>query len=358
MADSTRLTDYIERVTRGEGFMPWQERNPESVDEREFRAKIEERKYALLGAGVRDQRPALTTDEHIERIQRNIRDAEWARAWFESRKSIADEAVEKGSAWIDALIPELTPTARYSYVCPACFGVKSHEGSSESNIVMWDWREPEVITCRRCGQQYPDATYPETATLVMPRRGQTLTFYLNDAERANPDDRSGRLAYRWARHPVHPSFDGIIRECKISFAAHLPETLALVYRITGEREYARAGVVALNRFTERFSQWLYHDYWDTYADCDPLWAAWNDRSLPIEWKRHLTTAAYERDTDERAAMLQTYWGAGRVHPSTGGVGHLDSLCIAHDLLSAAVNEDNSPLWPVEQQSRVERDLIL
>jgi hypothetical protein len=357
-APSDRVAQYIQRVTQGEGFMPWQDRSAVSDDEHRFRADVEERKYSLLGAVTRPDRPVILTGAHIQRIRRNIGTADWAREWYEKRRAVANEIIERGHDWIDGMIPELTSTATYSFTCPACFGIKSMEGQSESNIVVWDWRDPDTISCRRCGQRYPDAAYPETGRLVMPRSGQTLTFYLNEDERANPDDRSGHHAYKWARHPIHPSFTGMARGRKAAFMASQTETLAMMYRLDGDAAYARAGIDILTLFAQRFRNWLYHDYWESYADCDPLYAAWHDRELPIEWKRHLTTDAYKGDTANRAAMLQNYWGAGRLSPSTGSIGQLDGLCTAYDLLFDATGEDGAPLWSPEQQNLVERDLIL
>ncbi len=358
MNDEQRKAEYVEAVTRGEGFMPWQDRTRTSAREQEFRAWVEERKYALLGSSMQPKRPAIISDDDVERIRRNVRDAEWAQTWFERHRERADYVVERGADWIDAMISATTPTASYSFVCPHCFGRLSHEGGSEGGIVSWNYRNPDFVSCRRCEQSYPSDEYPEDATLAMPRYGQEITYYRNEDERAHPDDRSGRHAYRWGSGTIHPSYTGMVRGFKISFMLSALEPLSLMYRLTGEVEYARAGITVLLTLTDRFGSWLYHDYWDGVADCDPLYAAWHDGSLPIEWKRHLTTNAYKDDTLDGASMLQTYWGAGRVSPSTGGVGAVDGICSAYDLLSDAADSRGAPLWTAEEQTRVERDLIL
>lgn len=350
--------EYIDAVTRGEGFMPWQTDRGYSDAERAFRADIEERKYALLNSGRREKHPVLLSDDDVQRIRRNIRSADWAREWFEGQKRLADYVIAQEPEWISHMIPALTPTASYSFVCPHCFGIKSGEGESESGIVYWDYRNPDKLQCRKCDQEYPSPDYPETARLVMPRSNQVITYYLNEAERADPDNRSCELAYRWARHPIHPSFSGIIRERKIQFMIRCSEPLALMYLLTGEPQYAVTGTRILSTLAESFPQWLYHDYWDGVADCNPLYAAWHDRELPLVWKRHLCKSAFEKDTFEKAAMMQTYWGAGRVHPSTGAVTLVDSVCRAYDMLHNAVNTDGSPVWLPEDHDRVERDLII
>ncbi|MEW6750486.1 MAG: heparinase II/III family protein [Candidatus Latescibacterota bacterium] len=128
---------------------------------------------------------------------------------------------------------------------------------------------------------------------------------------------------------------------------------ALEAGLTGEERHAEAAVPLLARLTHCFPGWLYHDYWDTVADCDPLYAAWHDRCLPLEWKRSLFTSAYAQDEPRRAAMLQGYWGAGRVHTTTGAVHLLPDVCLAYDLLAGT-----EALRCGGLRERVERDLIL
>jgi hypothetical protein len=159
-------------------------------------------------------------------------------------------------------------------------------------------------------------------------------------------------------YPIHVSFTGILRLKKIEFMLGTVKPLALTYTFTKDPRYAETARDVLIRLAECYPRWLYHDYWDTIADCDPLYAAWRDKELHLEWKRHLSTNAYRKDVPERAAMLQSYWGAGRVHPSTDGVNGLKELCLAYDLVVEAMGEDGTPVWTPEQRSLVERDLLL
>ncbi|MSS72756.1 MAG: hypothetical protein EXS64_14880 [Candidatus Latescibacteria bacterium] len=352
---SKRKADYVEAVTRGEGWMPWQGRERVSEAERVFRAEVERRKDEMLGRRMRS--PVLITEREIAQARKNIRRADWAKRWFEGKKRIADHIVRQKAGYVDHMLPELTPWTGYTFACPNCIGVKSQEGA-EYTLIGWDHRRPDEIRCTCCGQVYPSARYPETASLVCPRAGQTFTFYENDEERKHPEDRSGKYAYHWAHHPIRVSFSGIIRERKIDFMIDGVRTLALVHRLTEGARYAEAVVRILARLARCYRVWLYHDYWDTVADCDALYAAWHDRALPLEWKRNPFTSAYEKDAPDRAAMLQTFWGAGRIRPVFGWLNTLPGICEAYDLTCDARDGAGRPLWTPALRRTVERDLIL
>ncbi|MBN2308533.1 MAG: heparinase II/III family protein [Candidatus Hydrogenedentes bacterium] len=347
---------YVHAVTRGAGLLPWQDPGV-SEAEQAFREEIERRKDALLAGRTGVEHPTLLDSEALARARRNIASAGWARAWFAGHKQQADFLAGRPDAYIDAMIPELSPGNTYGATCPNCVGDKSQEAAGASEFA-WDSEHPDTIRCRRCGQVYPDERFPETGRIECPRSEQTFTCYLNEAERAHPEDRTGRLAYHWVGHPLHVSFSAMIRARKISFMASGVESLAYAYALTGDGRYAETGVRILIRFAECYRHWLYCDYWDTVADCDALYAAWHDRALPIEWKRHLSEQAFEGDELDRARMLQGYWGAGRFHPSTDAISGLHRICLAYDLLYDASGADGAPLWTTAARARVERDLIL
>ena len=348
--------EYVKAVTNGVGFMSWQEEGV-SDEEVAFRRKIERRKERMLANRIRVKHPVMLTSDEIDTARRNIRKTKWAKKWFQKIKTDADYLVRQADEYVDQMLPELTPWTGYTFFCPNCYGIKTQEGT-EYSIIDWDFRNPDHIRCKACGHSYPSKKFPETGKLVCPRSGQTITFYLNDDERKHPDDRSGKYAWHWAHRPVHPCFSGIVRERKIYFILQGSRSLALAYAMTGDARYARRSIQILVKLAQRFGSWLYHDYWDTVADCDPLYAAWHDRELKLEWKRNLFTSAYETDTVDRASMLQGYWGAGRIHPSTGNVGMLVEPCLAYDLVHDAVDEVGRPLWSPELRERVERDLLL
>jgi len=322
-----------------------------------FRALMEARKDCMLGGRAAVVHPILTTPEMLEQARRNMEHAGWARDWLAGQKQLADWIIQQRPDYIDAMLPETTPWHHYGFTCPRCVGKKTQEGAG-GGLFRWDHTNPDVLTCRYCKQQYPSPEYPETGRISCARTGQELTFYLNEQERAHPEDTSGTLAYAWCGHPMHVSFSGIIRFQKASFMLSAADTLANVYALTGDARYAAAAIHILTRAAQCFRGWLYHDYWDTVADCDPLYAAWHDDKLPRDWKKHLCTKAFAKDRGDSAAMLQEYWGAGRVWPSTGDIGCAVSLCRAYDLVYDARAADGSPLWADAARAAVERDLLM
>ena len=351
---SGRKSEYVARVTRGEGFMPWQDQGVSDA-EVAFRAEIEARKDRMLAGRVPIRHPVMLSRDEIEQAKRNIEAADWARAWFEGQKRIADFVVGQPDGYVDGMIPELTPGFEYAFTCPNCVGAKSQEAACYPS---WSYRDPEKLSCPACGHVYPSERYPETANLVCPRAGQEFSCYLNEQERAHPEDRSGKLAYHWVGRPMHVSFVGVIRERKVYFMIGAVKSLAFAYRFTGETPYAARAKECLLRLAHCYRNWLYHDYWDSVADCDPMYAAYHDRNLPLEWKRHLCAGAFAKDTADRAAMLQNYWGAGRLHPSCDVATRLVDICLAYDLICDARNQDGSPVWTERDRAQVERDLIM
>ncbi|MFV1967427.1 MAG: hypothetical protein ACC628_18515 [Pirellulaceae bacterium] len=355
-AGPDRKVEYVDAVARGAGYMPWQARGV-SQKERLFRETIEQRKDALLKNRTPVEHPALLRASEIAQAKRNIASTPWGRQWFTSRKRMADTITDQPESYIERMIPELTPIYPYGFTCPNCVGQRSQEATG-TGIARWNYRQPDQITCAKCGHVYPSEKYPETATLVCPRMGQTFQYYVNDQERQHPDDRSGRYAWHWVGYPVHVSFTGLIRHNQVGFMMDAPQRLAYLYALTGDLKYARRAIQILDRLAHCYRDWLYHDYWDSVADCDPMYAAYHDKSLELEWKRHLCANAFRKDTAEIAAMLQNYWGAGRVHPSTDAIGRLVHLVQAYDLLVDACDEDGKTLWQAGQRERVERNLIL
>jgi len=354
--DTDRREEYITAVTRGAGLLPWQKPAP-SETETAFRREIEARKVRMLASRGTISHPLFLTEDQLAQARRNIEETTWGKKWFESLIETADYIAAQPDGYVVAMISELSPHHLYGFTCPNCVGRLSQEGVGGS-IVAWDFRNPDFISCRRCGHVYPSEEYPETAVLQCPRMGQTFTFFLNEREWEHPENRSGELAYHWVGHPMHVSFSGIVRYQKIHFMIGGVQQLALAYVLTGEEKYAEKTVPILVRLAECYRNWLYSDYWDTIADCDPMYAAWHDRSLPLEWKRHLCENAFRGDTLEKARMLQSYWGAGRCYPTTDVVSVLTGLSLAYDLVHDAKDSGGNPLWTPGMREKVEKDLLL
>ena len=356
MAQETdRKAEYVHAVTRGAGLLPWQEKGP-SLAETSFREVIESRKDALLER-AQVIHPALISPEALARAKENIATRDWAKGWLDNQLYLANQLIEKDQAWIEHMLPTEAPSHAYGFTCPACVGDKSQEAVGHS-LIKWSWTNPDTFSCRKCNQVFPHPDYPETQDLLLPRTGYTISYYLNDAERANPDDRSGKLAWHWVGHPIHVSFSGILNESKIKFMYGAARSLGFAYLFTEDPRYAASARAILVRYAQCYRNWPYRDYWDTYADCDPMYAAWHDKSLPLEWKRHLAEEVFNNDTFDKARMMQTYWGAGRVHPSTDAISALGHFAHAYDLTRNAIHADGTPVWDAASIRTVERDLLL
>ncbi len=357
-SNEAKRKEYIAAITRGDGvgLLPWQ-KSGLTREEIEFRQRIEERKTTLLKGRPQIQHPALFDSEARRRLLENVENAEGARHLTNRWRTIADHIVDQPDGYVAQMIEELTPWYGYGFTCPHCVDRLTQEGSGRS--ANWDYRKPEQISCGVCRQVYPSEAYPETAMLNAPRMGQKFSLYFNERERANPMDRSGKLAYQWiGTRPMNMSFSGMVRQSKAAFMLGAVEDLAYTYLLTGEPRYAASVVEIMDRFAHCYRNWLYHDYWNTVADCDPLYAAVNDMNLPLEFKRNLSADNYKRDTLEKARMLQTFWGAGRLFPSTDAMWLVTSAAIGYDLTYNATGADGRPLWTQEKRTKVERDLFL
>ncbi len=354
--DAEKREQYIRAVVRGEGYMPWQEHGL-SRAEIEFRKQAEERKTRLLAGRIPVRRPVMLEAGARDRALRNMQSAAWARDLVRAARQTADYLAAQPVTYVASMISELTPWYEYGMTCPNCVGVKSQEGVGHG-LLHWDYRDPDKLTCAFCGHAYPSSKYPETQRLVCPRTGQTFTFYLNPKEQADPEDRTGKLAYHWVGHPMHMSFSGTIRWYKANFMIKGASDLALTWFLTGDVRYARRAHEILLRLAVCYRNWLYHDYWNTVADADPLYAAAHDTDLELVWKRHLATAVFEGDSLNKAAMKQNFWGGGRLHPSTDSMGMLYDVSLAFDLVADARDAAGRMLWSAAERERVERDLLL
>ena len=106
-SDEKRKAEYVRKVVRGAGFMPWQTRESVSEAEDAFRQKIERRKDRMLRSRVKVKHPYTVDDEGLKRIHRNIRTADWAKTWYANHKRIADYVVGQPGGYESEMISEL-----------------------------------------------------------------------------------------------------------------------------------------------------------------------------------------------------------------------------------------------------------
>lgn len=320
---------------------------------------------ALLGALLvtltvhADAQPrTLYKPHHIANAKANVERYDWARSLLDGYVSRSAFALAQDREALRDLVPDLTPWSPYGQVCPACVGEQCSMG--ETGVWQWSITNPDVLRCRYCGTEYPNADYPETGVLECPAMGQTFTYYLNEQQRAHPEDDPGKHAYRWAGRPVHVSFTGVIRERKVSWALGQPLNLAKAYVLTDDVRYAERTAWLLERLAEVFPNYLYHSYGGAFADCDPAEAAREMGRNPSAGKFAEGVIRHPAEEMRRHNRLDAgFWGAGRFTAGVGGEGSaLLNLTVAYDLTRNALHEDGTPVYTEAMHERIINDLVL
>ena len=301
----------------------------------------------------------LYRPEDIARARENVRRYRWAQRIVDGWRRRVAYVMARDRRFIEEMISDLTPWSLYGQNCPVCVGKLSSMG--ECNLYRWKVTEPDKLVCKYCGTVYPNRKYPETGKLVCPRMGQTFTYYETEAERAHPEDKSGRYAFRWASWPVHTSWTGIIRTNKAEYVIDKALPLAKLYALTGEVRYAERAAWILDRFAHVYPNYLFHTYNGTYADCPPAEAA-------RELGRHPRAGRFPKDVIINAFGLHQYkdharlnvgfWGAGRYRCSGGDGAAILEMLVAYDLIREARHEDGRPVLSPEMDRRIRNDLLL
>ena len=290
----------------------------------------------------------------------NYRRHPWAQAIVEGWKQEVAYAMQQDRAFFDRILPVLTPWPEYGQNCPACVGRLSAMG--ETGLYEWAVEDPERLVCQYCRTEYPNDAYPEAGELSVPRIGQTFTFYLNDEERAHPEDTTGTYAYRWIDVPVHTSWRGILRSKQGRWCIDQVLPLAWLYALTDEFDYAERAIWIMDIVAARYPDWLFHTYDGTYADCPPAEAAAElgrhprGGRFPVET---IITAFEGRHLEgDHAVLFRGFWGTGRFGCSGGDAGILLQMGLAYDLIHEVKDSDGSRLLTPETDQRIRRDLLL
>ncbi|MFV1968270.1 MAG: hypothetical protein ACC628_22835, partial [Pirellulaceae bacterium] len=314
----------------------------------------------LVAARVAHAEPCtLYKAKDIANARLNVERYRWAQQIVAGWQRRVDHLMAQDRRFIEAMIRELTPWSTYGQNCPVCVNKKSSMG--ECNLYRWNVREPEKLVCKYCGTVYPNPKYPEMGKLVCPKMGQTFTYYETDSERAHPEDKSGRYAFRWASWPVHTSWTGIIRSNQAGYVINLTLPLAKLYAVTGDVRYAERAAWILDRFATVYPGYLFHSYNGTYADCPPAEAA-------RELGRHPRAGRFPKEVILNAFGLHQYkdharlnvgfWGAGRYSCSGGDGGTILQMLVAYDLIRDAQSPDGTPVLTPEMDRRIRDDLLI
>lgn len=295
----------------------------------------------------------------IANARLNVDRYAWAQRIVAGWRRIVTPLMEQDRRFVDEMIDEQTPWPQYGQNCPACVNKQSSMG--ECNLYKWSIAAPDQLKCKYCGMVYPNPKYPETGKLVCPKMGQTFTYYETDDERAHPEDKSGKHAFRWASWPVHTSWTGIIRSNKAGYVINMTLPLAKLYAVTGEVQYAERAAWILDRFARVYPNYLFHSYNGTYADCPPAEAA-------RELGHHPRAGRFPKDVIINAFNLHQYkdhaqlnvgfWGAGRYSCSGGDGSTILDMLVAYDLIRDARHADGTPVLTPEMDRRIREDLLL
>ncbi|MCK5805351.1 MAG: hypothetical protein KAI66_21150, partial [Lentisphaeria bacterium] len=295
----------------------------------------------------------------IANARENVARYTWAQNIVASWKRRVAFVMEQDPAFFEKLVPELTPWTLYGNNCPVCVGKQSSMG--EINLFRWNVKAPDTLTCKYCKTVFPNEKYPETGRLVCPKMGQTFSYYETEAERAHPEERSGKHAFRWASWPVHTSWSGYIRYQKANWVAAQVLPLAKLYALSGEALYAERCVLILDLLAARYPGWLYHTYNGTFADCPPAEAA-------AELGRHPRAGRFPKEVivnpcglhqyKDHAQLNVGFWGAGRLYTGSGEGSMLLNCTVAYDLIREARRGDGSLVLDKATERRVLDNLIL
>ena len=314
----------------------------------------------LLGAIAWGAAPCtLYKPADIANARENLERHPWAQQVLAGWTRRAEPILACDRAFIESMISELTPWTTYGNNCPACVGRQSSLG--EVGLYRWSLSRPEELVCKYCGTVYPNAAYPETGRLECPRMGQSFSYYETEAERAHPDDRSGKHAYRWASWPVHTSWSGLLRYYKANWCISQVPTLAKLYALTGDLAYAERCLWIMDRVARCYPNWLYHSYNGTFADCPPAEAA-------LEIGRHPRAGRFPKDViinpcglhqeKDYAYLNAGFWGAGRFGTGSEECSTVLEMAVAYDLVREARRQDGVRLLDAATEKRVVEDLIL
>ncbi len=297
--------------------------------------------------------------QDVANARLNVERHAWAQQIVAGWRRRVTPLMEQDRPFVNEMIDELTPWSHYGQNCPACVNTQSSMG--ECNLYKWSIGAPDELKCKYCSTVYPNPKYPETGELVCPKMGQAFTYYETEAERAHPEDKSGKYAFRWASWPNHTSWTGIIRGNKARYVINMTLPLAKLYAVTGEVRYAERAAWILDRFACVFPNYLFHSYNGTYADCPPAEAA---RELGL----HPRAGRFPKDVIVNACGLHQYkdharlnvgfWGAGRYSCSGGDGSTILQMLVAYDLIRDAQRPDGTPVLTPEMDRRIRDDLLL
>lgn len=256
----------------------------------------------------------------------------FADSQIEAMKNDVALTMSYGMTEINNMIPATTPLADLFTPCPS-------EATAGFPHGAWTWNpaDPERIYCG--GVAFPNEYYPEEGEMVAHWGGveQKFTYY-------------NRESYEYLGFQLSPSFTSYIRAKKVKYMSFQLHRIAILYKLTGDLNYAVQAKKILLRFAEVYPHWLLHSGFGEIADTDPKYAASTISRLN---KNELTPPG---NTPDRT-LHSGYWMAGRARGDGLEGSFLLPVASSYDMIA---NAKASGEWMLtdEDRLRIERDILL
>lgn len=121
-------------------------------------------------------------------------------------------------------------------------------GKREEQLLVWDWKMPDQVKCKFCGQVYPSDKYPVSSVTEVRAPNNSISRYPYYS--SNP---------RWLsdKKPYRSYFQARIDYHKLLFMEILALDLARAYKLSGELVYARRAALILARFAQVYPGYCY-----------------------------------------------------------------------------------------------------
>lgn len=283
-------------------------------------------------SGPRAQYKEADWNDYYALVQASASFRDLADQQIQALRNEVSLAMSYDAAAIANMIPATTPNANLFTPCPNSPASGFPHGS-------WQWSpsNPDVMTCG--GMTFPNEQYPEEGVMTANWGGvqQQFTYY-------------NREVYDYSGFPLRSSFTAYIRAKKVVYMSGIASKMAILYKMTGEPEYARQAKNILLRFAEVYPRWLLHSGYGEYADMDPKTAAFRITNLP---QPELAAAP---NTPNRV-LHAGYWMAGRGNANGMEGAFILPLATAYDLLQN-VRDNGAPLLGDNDRLVIERDMLL
>lgn len=160
------------------------------------------------------------------------------------RRAVAP-LLEMSEADMLKLVPE--QSGLFFVSCANCTA-----GQQEGQLTIWDVKNPDVVKCAYCGQQYPSDKYP---------MDQVQEVKTPSGSAARYPYCSGKPVWWKGKDPYRYYFQARIDYHKMRYMEDAAANLARLYWLTKEPAVGRRAALVLDRFAQVYPSYCYHyDY--------------------------------------------------------------------------------------------------